>query len=80
MRGLEGVNSGLFGLFDPSRALFASLEVLCSTKFGSKHLILVQLAYLYREGISDPLVDLWGPPGDSKMSIYEQIKPFRRPK
>ena len=44
----------------------ASLE---GTRFGSKHHILVQLAQLYREGISDPLVNLWGPPGGSQKTI-----------
>ena len=45
--------SGWFkvGLLDPYRALFASLEVLCSTRFGSKDHIMVQLGCMYRQGI-----------------------------
>ena len=51
------------GLLDPYRALFAPLEVLYSTRFGSKHHMTVQLAYTYSEGISGPFVDFWGPQG-----------------
>ena len=38
----------------------ASLE---RTRLGSKHHMMVQLAYTYSEGISDPIVDFWGPQG-----------------
>ena len=38
----------------------ASLE---RTRLGSKHHMMVQLAYTYSEGISDPFVDFWGPQG-----------------
>ena len=51
------------GLLDPYRALFAPLEVLYGTRLGSKHHMMVQLAYTYSEGISDPFVDFWGPQG-----------------
>ena len=50
------------GLLDPYRTLIASLEVLYVTRFGSKQLIMVQLANMYRKGITDPFVDLFGPP------------------
>ena len=40
---------------------FAPLEALYSTKFGSKHHIMVQLANVYNAGINDPFLDLWGP-------------------
>ena len=56
--GLGGVKGGLL---DPYRTLFAPLEVLCGTRFGSKQHIMVQLAYVNRVGIIEPLSDLWSP-------------------
>ena len=53
------VNEVKGGLLEPFRALFATLEALYSTKFGS---IMVQLANVYKAGINDPFLDLWGPP------------------
>ena len=49
-RGVKGC------LLDPYRTLFASLEVLYGTRFGSKHHILVQLAHVYRVGIANPFL------------------------
>ena len=46
------------GLLDPYRTLFAPLEVLYGTRFGSKHHMMVQLAYANRVGITDPFPDL----------------------
>ena len=46
--GVQGGFGGVWGgLFYPYRALFAPLEVLYSTRFGSKHYIMVQLANVY---------------------------------
>ena len=71
-RGFEGV-WGCFGqsrgvkggLLDPYRKLVAPPEVLYCTRFGFKHHIMVQLAYVNRVGITDPLSDLWSPPWGS---------------
>ena len=46
------------GLLDPSMSLFAPLKVLYGTRFGSKHHMMVQLAYANRVGITDPFPDL----------------------
>ena len=46
------------GLLDPYRALFAPLEVLYGTRFGSKHHMMVQLARVIRVGITDPFLIL----------------------
>ena len=63
-RGVKG------GLLDPYRKLVAPPEVLYCTRFGSKHHIMVQLAYVNRVGITDPLSDLWSPPwGPQRASI-----------
>ena len=51
-RGVKG------GLLDPYRAHFASLELLSGTRFGSKNHKMVQLANVYRVGITDPFQDL----------------------
>ena len=56
-RGLRGAKRGLL---DPFTALFAPLEVLYRTKFGSKHHIMVQLANIYKVGITDPFLGLSG--------------------
>ena len=48
------------GLLDPYTALFASLEVLYRTKFGSKHNIMVQLPNVYKVGITDPFFNPLG--------------------
>ena len=46
--GVQGGFGGIWGgLFYPYRAHFAPLEVLYSTRFGSKHYIMVQLANVY---------------------------------
>ena len=65
-RGSRGVKRGLL---NPYRTHFAPLEVLYSTKFGSKHHIMVQLAKVYDVGIIDPFLDLWGPPRGSQKAI-----------
>ena len=44
------------GLLDPYKALFAPLEVLYSTRFGSKHYIKVQLAKVYWVSTTDPFL------------------------
>ena len=67
------------GLLDPYRALFAPLDVLYGTRFGSKHHIMIHLANIYRIGITDPFLELWGPPGDSHKAISEQIQAVLRP-
>ena len=46
------------GLLDPYRTLFAPLEVLYGTRFGSKHHIMVQLSNVYRGGTTGPFSDL----------------------
>ena len=48
-------------MLEPSGILFAPLEVLYGTRFGSKHHIMVQLAKLFRVGINKLFLDLWGP-------------------
>ena len=45
----------------PLGHFFAPLKALYCTKFGSKHHIMVQLANVYKAGINDQFVDLWGP-------------------
>ena len=45
-------------------ALFAPLEVLYSTKIGSKYHIMVQLAKPHWVRITDPMLDLWDPSKD----------------
>ena len=51
--GFGGVHGGLLS---PYWALFAPLEVLYGTRFGSKHHILVLLAKLYWIDITDPFL------------------------
>ena len=46
------------GLLDPYRILFAPLEVLYGTRFGSKHHMMVQLAHVRKVGITDPFQNL----------------------
>ena len=46
------------GLLDPYRMLFAPLEVLYGTRFGSKHHMMVQLAHVRKVGITDPFQNL----------------------
>ena len=57
------------GLLHFCKALFAPLEVLYSTRFCSKHHIMVQLANVCRVDISGPFSDLWGPPRGSQNAI-----------
>ena len=57
------------GLLYPYRALFAPLEVLYGTEFGSKHHIMIQLANVYKVAITDPFLDLWGPPRSPQRAI-----------
>ena len=45
------------GLLDPYRMLFAPLEVLYGTKFGSNYHMMVHLAHVNRVGITDPFPD-----------------------
>ena len=49
--GLRGVSGGLL---DPYGALFAPLDVLYGTRFGSKHHIMIQLAHVYNVGNTGP--------------------------
>ena len=72
-RGVKG------GLLDPYRTLFAPLEVLYGTRFGSKHHIMVQLAHVNRVGIADPFPDLWNPPKGSQKAIIRANKALLRP-
>ena len=67
------------GLLDPYGALFAPLEVLYGTRFGSKHYIMAQLANVYRGGTTDPFLDFLAPVGAPKRPLYEQIKHFWDP-
>ena len=47
-KGVLGGSGGVWGgLSYPYRTHFAPLEVLYSTRFGSKHYIMVQLANVY---------------------------------
>ena len=61
-RGFGGVWGGLGGshgcLLYPYKAFFAHLEVLYGTRFCSKHHIMVQLANIYKVGITDPFLGL----------------------
>ena len=46
--GVQGGSGGSRGgLIYPCKALFAPLELLHGTRFGSKHFIMVQLANVY---------------------------------
>ena len=45
------------GLLDPYRMLFAPLEVLYGTRFGSNYHMMVHLAHVNRVGITDPFPD-----------------------
>ena len=46
--GVQGGSGGSRGgLIYPCQALFAPLELLHGTRFGSKHFIMVQLANVY---------------------------------
>ena len=45
--GLGALRGSSVGLLYPCMVLFATLEVLYGTRFGSKHYILVQLANVY---------------------------------
>ena len=74
MRGLRG--GVKMGLLDPYTALFASLEVLYRTKFGSKHNIMVQLPNVYKVGITDPFLTLWGTISGSQRATKRENKPF----
>ena len=59
----EGVLVGVGGstrfCLTPIKTFLAPLEALYDTRFGSRHHIMVQLAYVNRVGITDPLSDLW---------------------
>ena len=57
------------GLLDPYRTLFAPLEVLYSTRFGSKHHIMAQLVNIYRVGITDQFLDLCSTSGGSQTAV-----------
>ena len=64
-----GVWGGLGGsrwvkvcLLDFYRMLFAPLEVLYGTRFGSKHHMMVQLAHIRKVGITDPFSSPLEPP------------------
>ena len=56
-------------MLEPSGILFAPLEVLYGTRFGSKHHIMVQLANVNRVGITDLFLDLWSPPRGYQKAI-----------
>ena len=71
--GFWGVYGIQGGLLYPYLTLFAPLEVLYGTRFGSKHHIMVQLAKIHWVGISDPFLDLRGPSWSSQKVIFEQI-------
>ena len=66
--GIQGILGGSGGLqggqLYPDGALFAPLEVLYSTKIGSKYHIMVQLAKPHWVRITDPMLDLWDPSKD----------------
>ena len=57
------------GLLDPYRALFAPLEVLYGTRFGSQHHMMVQLAHVRKISITDQFPHLWSPPRGSQKAI-----------
>ena len=59
VQGLQRWVNGV--LLDPYIALFAPLEILQETRLGSKHHIIVQLANVYRVGITGIFLELWGP-------------------
>ena len=60
-------------------ALFAPLEVLYRTKFGSKHHIMVQPANIYKISITDPFLDLsehyQGPQKDNFIAKQAILRP-----
>ena len=77
LRGFWGGSRGVKGgLLDPYRTLFAPLEVLCGTRFGSKQHIMIQLANVYKVGITDPFLNLWGPSRGPQSAISRANKPF----
>ena len=67
------------GLLEPYRALFSPLEVLYGNRIGSKRHMMVQLAHVYRVGITDPFPDLWSPPRGSQTAIIRANKGLLRP-
>ena len=84
LRGVRGVHGGFWrglgwsrgGLLHFCKALFAPLEVLYSTRFCSKHHIMVQLANVCKVDITGPFLDLRAPQGAPKGPFYEPIEPF----
>ena len=72
-RGVWGVQRGstlsLWGTFCPSGSVYG-------TRFGSKHYIIVKLAYVYWVGITDPFLAHCGPFRGSQMS---KTNPYRAP-
>ena len=83
--GSQGVLGGVKrGLLDPYTAIFASLEVLYRTKFGSKHNIMVQLPNVDKVGITDLFLELsghlQGPPKDDFMAKQAILRPQIVPK
>ena len=74
--GLGVLGGSSVGLLYPCMVLFAALEVLYDTRFGSKHYILVQLANVYYVGIAGPFVAHWSPSGAPKQPLHEQNEPF----
>ena len=78
-RALGGFREVKRGLLDPYTAIFASLEVLYRTKFGSKHNIMVQLPNVDKVGITDLFLELsghlQGPPKDDFMAKQAILRP-----
>ena len=68
--GFGGVKGGRMGVcLTPHMELFAPLEVLYGTRFGSKHHTMVQLAHANRVGTTDPFPDLQSPPSGSQRAL-----------
>ena len=66
---LRGLGGSRGCLLYPYMAHFAPLEVEYSTRFGSKHYIMVQLANVYWVSITDPFMAYWGPFRGSQTAI-----------
>ena len=70
-----GLFGGVSGVY-PYTALFAPLEVLYGTRFGSKHHIMVQLDKFSDQASLTQFWTFGAPLGAPKRPFYEQIKPF----
>ena len=59
----------------PLKDTFCPSLSLLQDKFGSKHHIMVQLANIYKVGITDPFLDLSGPPKGNFIAKQAILRP-----